>query len=104
VKKPTIDENRRCPIVCLDVLYPGMPMRNTRDKSSTFTVEGVHVDSRHYIPILARRNRCFPESIETLRAVMEVFVAAYNRFGAAKHKYRQTCITRELPFSIIGFL
>jgi IS1 family transposase len=72
----------------LDVVYPGKHIRNVRDKSHTFTVEGVNADLRHYIPILRRRSRCFPRSLETLRAVVGVFVDAYNRFGVAKEMYR----------------
>ena len=67
-------------------------------------MEGVNADLRHYIPILARRSRCFARKIETLRAVMDVFVEAYNRFGIAKMKYRQNRKSRELPFSVLDFL
>ena len=89
----------------VDVIYPGVHIRNVRDKSNTFTVEGVNADLRHYIPILARRSRCFARKIETLRAVLEVFVEAYNRFGVAKMKYRQNRDkkSRELPFSVLDF-
>jgi IS1 family transposase len=67
----------------IDVVYPGRHVRNVHDKSDTFTVEGVNADLRHYIPILARRSRCFPRKLETLRAVLEGFVDAYNQFGKA---------------------
>ena len=87
----------------VDIVYPGKHVRNIRDKSDTFTVEGVNADLRHYIPVLARRSRCFPRKLETLRAVVEVFTDAYNRFGAAKCKYRQTRKTGEIPFSISDF-
>jgi len=90
----------------VDVIYPGKHIRNVRDKNDTFTVEGVNADLRHYIPILARRSRCFPRKLETLRAVVEVFVDAYNRFGVAKMKFRKnrTQKSRELPFSVFDFL
>ena len=90
----------------MDVVYPGYHARNVHDKSDTFTVESVNADLRHYIPILARRSRCFPRKIETLQAVLEVFVDAYNRFGAAKKKFRRNRDpnSRELPFSVIDFL
>jgi IS1 family transposase len=88
----------------VDVVYPGRHIRNVRNKDDTFTVEGVNADLRHYIPILARRSRCFARKLETLRVVLEVFVDAYNRFGEAKYKYRRTRQTGELPFSIIDFL
>ncbi|MCM1473293.1 MAG: hypothetical protein NC040_04500, partial [Muribaculaceae bacterium] len=61
---------------------------NIHDKSDTFTVEGVNADLWHYIPVLARRSRCFSRSLETLKAVVAVFVDAYNQFGFAKFKYQ----------------
>ena len=88
----------------VDVVYPGRHIRNVIDKSDTFTVEGVNADLRHYIPILARRSRCFARSLETLRAVMDVFVDAYNQYGIAKHKYRMHRQTGEIPFAIVDFL
>jgi IS1 family transposase len=88
----------------VDVVYPGKHIRNVRDKSDTFTVEGVNADLRHYIPVLARRSRCFPRKLESLQAVLEMFVHAYNRFGLAKYKYRLTRPTGELPFAIVDFL
>jgi len=88
----------------LDVdYYGGYHNRNMRDKSDTFTVEGVNADLRHYIPILARRSRCFPRSIETLDAVVSVFADAYNKFGDAKFSYRQKRLTGELPFALVDF-
>jgi len=87
-----------------DVVYPGQYVQNVHDKSDTFTVEGVNADLRHYIPILARRSRCFARKIETLRAVVAVFADAYNRFGAAKLKYRQCRSYAELPFSVLDYL
>jgi hypothetical protein len=84
-------------------------------KSQTYTVEGVNADLRHYISGLARRRRCFYRRIETLAAVLQVFAAAYNKFGEYKtahrvlvahkpsshsplHKYK------ELPLALIDFL
>ena len=71
----------------IDVVYPGRHIRNTHDKSDTFTVEGVNADLRHYIPGLARRRRCFYRRLDTLLAVLKVFVWAYNRFGQAKRQF-----------------
>jgi len=90
----------------VDVVYPGRHIRNARNKSDTFTVEGINADLRHYIPILARRSRCFPRKLETLKAVLDVFVEAYNKFGAAKMRFRQgrSQNSRELPFSVLDFL
>ena len=88
----------------VDVIYFGKHTRNVRSKNNTYTVEGVNADLRHYIPVLARRSRCFARKLETLQAVVEVFVDAYNQFGRAKHKYRLRCQTGELPFSLIDFL
>jgi len=86
-----------------DVSYFGEHVQGKRD---TFTVESVNADLRHYIPLLARRSRCFPRSLETLQAVIEVFVEAYNRFGVAKARFRRgrDPKSRELPFSVLDFL
>ena len=88
----------------VDVVYPGQYVQNVHNKNDTFTVEGVNADLRHYIPILARRSRCFARKIETLQAVVAVFVDAYNRFGAEKLKYRQCRSRGELPFSVLDYL
>jgi IS1 family transposase len=90
----------------IDVVYPGRYIRNVHNKNDTFTVEGVNADLRHYIPILRRRSRCFPRKLETLQAVLDVFVDAYNAFGIAKMIFRQNRYpnSRELPFSVLDFL
>ena len=90
----------------LDVAYPDQHICNISNKNDTFTVEGVNADLRHYIPILARHSRCFPRKIETLRAVIEVFACAYNRFGEAKMLFRQNrdSKSREIPFSVLDYL
>ena len=72
-----------------------------RDKSDTFTVESLNADLRHYISILVRRSRCFARKPETLIAVLEVFVVAYNRFGEEKAKFRQTRHNDEFPFAFV---
>ena len=88
----------------IDVVYPGKHIRNVHDKSNTYTVEGVNADLRHYIPVLARRSRCFARKLETLKAVVGVYVEAYNQFGRAKHKWRLTHTKGEIPFSALDFL
>ena len=90
----------------LDIAYPGKHIRNVNNKNDTFTVESVNADLRHYIPILRRRSRCFARKLENLRAVLEVFVDAYNKSGVAKMKFRKNRDpkSRELPFSVLDFL
>ena len=88
----------------MDTIFPGEHVRNVRDKKDTYTVEGINADLRHYIPVLRRRSRCFPRSIETLTAVIEGFVEAYNRFGMAKFKFRQNNPHSSPPFAFIDFL
>lgn len=88
----------------LDVVFPGEHVRNIHNKKDTFTVEGINADLRHFIPLLRRRSRCFARSLETLKAVMDVFVEAYNRFGLAKYKYRQINPYRRPPFGFVDFL
>lgn len=88
----------------IDVVYPGEHIRNTHDKSDTFTVEGVNADLRHYIGLLRRRSRCFARKLETLHTVIAVFADAYNRFGEEKMKFRQHHSSKETPFSLLNFL
>jgi len=88
----------------LDVAYYGEHIRNVCDKSNTFTVEGVNADLRHYIPTLARRSRCFGRSLETMRAVLEVFVDAYNAFGVEKQRFREHYGNKEMPFSLLDYI
>ena len=73
----------------LGVDFIGRHKRNIRDKSDTHNIEGSNADIRHYIAGLRRRSRCFFRSMETLAAVLYMFVHAYNRFGEAKMLYRQ---------------
>ena len=88
----------------LDVVFPGKQIFNMHNKNDTFTVEGVNADLRHYIPTLARRSRCFPRKLENLRAVLDIFVRAYNRFGAQKERYRSLHPGATVPFSLFDFL
>ena len=98
----------------IDIVYPGRHIRNIHNKNDTFTVEGINADIRHYIPVLARRSRCFCRKIETLEAVLAVFIDAYNKFGEAKRKYRiptkhrtrkkrRLHKYRDFPFSLLDF-
>ena len=100
----------------LDVVFPGKHIRNARNKRDTHIIESINADLRHYISGLARRSRCFYRSIETLQAVLEIFIDAYNKYGEAKLKYRVPVVHknpdskkrlhkfRDLPFSILDFL
>ena len=54
----------------IDLVYPGKHIRNISNKNDTFTVEGINADLRHYIPILARRSRCFCRKMELLCLLM----------------------------------
>jgi len=51
-----------------------------------------------------RKNRCFARKLETLQAVVEVYVDAYNQFGRAKHIYQLKHEKGEPPFSALDFL
>jgi hypothetical protein len=42
--------------------------------------------------------------LETLEAVLAVFIDARNKSGDAKHKYRLSRTTGEFPFSPLDFL
>ena len=45
-----------------------------RDKSHTFTVEGVNSDIRKYIAALQRKSKCFFRALVTFKAVTSIFV------------------------------
>ena len=96
--------------------YPGRHNQNSCDKSDTHNVESINADLRNHIPGLRRKSRCFYRTLETLRAVLSVFVDAYNKFGAAKLKSRipvkhkspfpehHLHEWKDLPFSMLDFL
>ena len=73
----------------LDVIFPSKHIYNDWDKSDTHNIESINADLRHYIAGLRRKSRCFFRKLETLKAVLCIFINAYNKFGAAKHAYRQ---------------
>ena len=68
------------------VCYEGVHT-SLKNKSQTYTVEGVNSDFRHYIPALYRRSKCFFRSVETMNAVFKIFVHAFNEFALAKFLY-----------------
>ncbi len=90
----------------LGVDFFGRHRRNIHDKRDTHNIEGSNADLRHYIAGLRRRSRCFFRKIETLVAVLSIFVDAYNKFGAAKLEYRRRhphC-GRDFHFSHLDFI
>jgi len=92
-----VDEAPKAEIYCSDgylgysdVDYYGANyVRNYRNKSDTHNVESINADLRTFIAGLQRRSRCFFRKIESLEAVLDAFVEAYNAFGMWKFKYRQ---------------
>ena len=62
----------------------GRLKQNEINKSDTHNVESINSDLRHYIPGLRRRSRVFYRTLETFRAVLSVFIDAYNKFGEYK--------------------
>ena len=99
-----------------DIVFPGRHHQNIYNKNDTYIVEGSNADLRHYIPGLARRSRCFYRTLETVRAVLSIFVDAYNKFGEYKLKNRKPVLHksknppkhlhkfRDLPLSFLDFL
>ena len=88
----------------LDVIFPGKHIFNVHNKKDTFTVESFNADLRHYIPTLARRSRCFPRKLDNLRAVLNVFVKAFNSFASQKELYRSIHPGATIPFSLFDSL
>ena len=69
-----------------EVYYEGGHI-SLNNKSQTYTVEGVNSDLRHYIPALHRSSKCFFRSVETIKAVLKIFVNAFNLFASSKKIY-----------------
>jgi len=90
----------------LNVIFPGKHRRNIHDKSDTHLVEGTNADIRHYIAGLRRRSRCFFRSLETLKAVLSIFINAYNQFGEAKRAFKELHpdYGRDFPFNHLQFI
>ena len=102
-------------LVYRDVVFGGRHKQNFHNKKDTHNIESINADLRHHIAGLKRKSRCFFRSMETLEAVLSVFIDAYNKFGEAKERHRilvnhKTTNTkhlhkyRELPFSVLDFL
>jgi len=56
---------------------------------------------------LGRKNphdKAWEIAIETLFAVVSVFVEAYNRFGKTKHDFRIHRKSGQFPFSVFDFI
>ena len=69
-----------------EVCYEGRHI-SLNNKSQTYTVEGVNSDLRHYIKALHRSSKCFFRSVETMKAVLKIFVNAFNLFASSKKIY-----------------
>ena len=76
----------------LDVVFGGKHRRNDENKNDTHNIESTNADLRHHIRGLSRRSRCFFRSIESMTAVLSIFIDAYNKFGEAKLKTRKAVI------------
>lgn len=92
--------------IYLNVDWYGEHNRNYWNKKDTHNVESINSDLRHYIAGLRRKSRCFFRKMETLQAVLSVFINAYNKFGHAKYLYRlnKEKQLKELPFSHLNFI
>ena len=86
--------------------YGGILKQNFEDKSDTYTVEGTNSDLRHYIAGLRRKSKCFFRSVKTLRAILWVFVNAYNKFGDWKMDYfsKHPNADRDIGFNHTRFI
>ena len=90
----------------LGVDFIGRHKRNIHDKSDTHHIKGGNADIRYYIAGLRRRSRCFFHKMETLVAVLHIFIYTYNKFGAAKLEYRlrHPGCGRDFHFNHLNFI
>ncbi len=49
-----------------------------KGKSQTFTVEGFHAGTRHYLARLRRKTRCVTRSVQALQKAIDLYVFCYN--------------------------
>ena len=80
--------------------FCGHLKQNWSNKNDTHLIESTNADLRHYISGLHRRSRTFYRSLDTFRAVLSVFIDAYNKFGEYKMKYKNRSPIR----SVLDFL
>ena len=80
--------------------FCGQLKQNYLNKNDTCTIESTNADLRHYISGLHRRSRIFYRTLETFRAVLSVFIDAYNKFGEYKMKRKNRTLSR----SVLDFL
>ena len=83
-----------------EIDFCGHHNRNIHNKNDTHIIESTNADLRHYISGLRRRSRIFYRTLETFRAVLSVFIEAYNKFGEYKMKHKNRPLTR----SVLDFL
>jgi len=83
-----------------NVDFCGLHKQNFANKDDTHIIESTNSDLRHYISGLHRRSRIFYRTLETFRAVLSVFIDAYNKFGEYKMKYKNRTLAR----SVFDFL
>ena len=87
----------------------GKCKQNYENKRDTHLIEGSNADLRHYIAGLRRKSRCFFRKLESLKAVLYLFINAYNKFGEAKLEYANRYYKRykdriDYPFSHLDFI
>ena len=89
-----------------EIIFPGLHISNSRNKSDTHLIESVNADLRHYISGLHRKSRTFYRTLETFHVVLSVFVDAYNKFGEKKRQFYdlRPSFKSDLPFSVLDFL
>ena len=59
-----------------------------RNKSETYTVEGVNAVLRHYLARLVRRSHCFSPCLQARRGAVKLFLYAWNQRQLYKQKYQ----------------
>jgi len=92
-----------------NIIFDGYHNQNCHNKNDTHNVESINADLRHYLACLHRKSKCFFRSLDTFKAVLTIFVNAYNKFGDAKlnfiNKYKPSTSKKiEWKFSILDFL
>jgi len=69
--------------------FTGKHKPNVNNKKDTHIVESTNSDIRRYIAGFQRKSKCFFRKIETMQAVLCIFINAYNKFGEEKYLWHK---------------
>jgi len=95
-----------CPTYAAVYFGSGNHYPNPNNKKDTHIVESINSDLRRYLAVLHRKSKCFVRKSDTLKAILSIFINAYNKYNEEKmewHKYHKD-YKGDYGFYIVDFL